>query len=171
MSCSTHHSSLSFSLFSSPQLINETRIVILPSINPDGRELAREKQCTSTVGMTNAHGKDLDTDFFGQYLLWLVYRLRCLCYVCACVCVPACPYMFDGVLSVCAAVVGNASQRVVEAQPETRAVMDLILERGFTLSVALDGGSLLATYPYDKPVQPGRSIGLQIEYFSGKTIK
>uniref|UniRef100_A0A674EEX8 Carboxypeptidase D n=1 Tax=Salmo trutta TaxID=8032 RepID=A0A674EEX8_SALTR len=83
------------------RLINETRIIILPSINPDGRELAREKQCTSTVGMTNAHGKDLDTDFF-----------------------------------------------------ETRAVMDLILERGFTLSVALDGGSLLATYPYDKPVQP-----------------
>uniref|UniRef100_A0A8C8C7I3 Peptidase M14 domain-containing protein n=1 Tax=Oncorhynchus tshawytscha TaxID=74940 RepID=A0A8C8C7I3_ONCTS len=98
------------------RLINETRIVILPSINPDGRELAREKQCTSTVGMTNTHGKDLDTDFFG-----------------------------------------NASQRVVEAQPETRAVMDLILERGFTLSVALDGGSLLATYPYDKPVQPGNS--------------
>uniref|UniRef100_A0A8C7WF88 Carboxypeptidase D, a n=1 Tax=Oncorhynchus mykiss TaxID=8022 RepID=A0A8C7WF88_ONCMY len=101
------------------RLINETRIVILPSINPDGRELAREKQCTSTVGMTNTHGKDLDTDFFG-----------------------------------------NASQRVVEAQPETRAVMDLILERGFTLSVALDGGSLLATYPYDKPVQPGRNMGV-----------
>lgn len=70
--------------------------------------------------------------------------------------------MSDSVLSVCAAVVGNASQRVVEAQPETRAVMDLILERGFTLSVALDGGSLLATYPYDKPVQPGRNMGLQI---------
>uniref|UniRef100_A0A667WLE9 Carboxypeptidase D n=1 Tax=Myripristis murdjan TaxID=586833 RepID=A0A667WLE9_9TELE len=100
------------------RLINETRIIILPSINPDGRELAKEKQCTSMVGMTNAHGKDLDTDFFG-----------------------------------------NASQRVVEAQPETRAVMDLILERGFTLSVALDGGSLLATYPYDKPVQPVENEG------------
>ncbi|XP_076138273.1 carboxypeptidase D [Alosa pseudoharengus] len=94
------------------RLINETRIVILPSINPDGREQARP-ECSSTVGMTNAHGKDLDTDFFG-----------------------------------------NASQRVVEAQPETRAVMDLILERGYSLSVALDGGSLLTTYPYDKPVQP-----------------
>ncbi|XP_071756734.1 carboxypeptidase D isoform X1 [Centroberyx gerrardi] len=100
------------------RLINETRIVILPSINPDGRELAKEKQCTSTLGMTNAHGKDLDTDFFG-----------------------------------------NASQRVVEAQPETRAVMDLILEKGYTLSVALDGGSLLATYPYDKPVQPVENEG------------
>ncbi|KAL2096139.1 hypothetical protein ACEWY4_008287 [Coilia grayii] len=94
------------------RLINETRIVILPSINPDGRQQAQERHCNSTLGKTNAHGKDLDTDFFG-----------------------------------------NASQRVVEAQPETRAVMDLILERGYTLSVALDGGSLLATYPYDKPVQ------------------
>uniref|UniRef100_A0AAY4D733 Peptidase M14 domain-containing protein n=1 Tax=Denticeps clupeoides TaxID=299321 RepID=A0AAY4D733_9TELE len=95
------------------RLINETRIVILPSINPDGREQAKEGDCTSSVGMSNAHGKDLDTDFFG-----------------------------------------NASQRVVEAQPETHAVMDLIQERGFTLSVALDGGSILATYPYDRPVQP-----------------
>ncbi|KAI7800654.1 carboxypeptidase D [Triplophysa rosa] len=95
------------------RLINETRIVILPSINPDGRELAKENDCNSTAGMTNAHGKDLNNDFFG-----------------------------------------NASQRAGELQPETRAVMDLIQERGFTLSVALDGGSLLVTYPYDKPVQP-----------------
>lgn len=51
--------------------------------------------------------------------------------------------------------IGNASQRSAEAQPETRAVMDLIQEKGFTLSVALDGGSVLVTYPYDKPVQPG----------------
>ncbi|TRY93922.1 hypothetical protein DNTS_035529 [Danionella cerebrum] len=93
-------------------LINETRIVIVPSINPDGRELAVDRDCTSTVGMTNVHGKDLDTDFFG-----------------------------------------NASQHASEPQPETRAVMDLIQERGFTLSVSLDGGSLLVTYPYDKPVQ------------------
>ena len=48
------------------QLINSTRIVILPLINPDGRQLADEKQCTSTRGMANTHGKDLDTDFFGQ---------------------------------------------------------------------------------------------------------
>lgn len=49
----------------------------------------------------------------------------------------------------------NASQRVVEMQPETRAMMDLILEKDFTLSVALDGGFLVVTYPYDKPVQSG----------------
>ncbi|XP_041851854.1 carboxypeptidase D isoform X2 [Melanotaenia boesemani] len=94
------------------KLINETRIFIVPSINPDGREQAVEKQCTSTRGMTNANGKDLDKNFFG-----------------------------------------NASQRVVEPEPETRAMMNFILNKGFTLSVALDGGSLVATYPYDKPVQ------------------
>ncbi|KAK7882086.1 hypothetical protein WMY93_028260 [Mugilogobius chulae] len=100
------------------RLINETRIVIVPSINPDGREQAVERQCTSTQGLTNFHGKDLDTDFFG-----------------------------------------NASQRVVEPQPETRAMMELIQEKGFTLSVALDGGSLVATYPYDKPVQTVENEG------------
>ncbi|XP_076027482.1 carboxypeptidase D [Genypterus blacodes] len=100
------------------RLINDTRIVILPSVNPDGRELAKERQCSSTLGLANAHAKDLDTDFFG-----------------------------------------NASQRGLEPQPESRAVMDLILEKGFTLSVALDGGSLLATYPYDKPVQSVENEG------------
>ncbi|XP_066552144.1 carboxypeptidase D [Amia ocellicauda] len=95
------------------KLVDETKIVILPSINPDGRELAKEGECTSTVGRLNAHGKDLDADFFG-----------------------------------------NTSQRIMETEPETRAVMDLIKEKGFTLSVALDGGSVLATYPYNKPVQP-----------------
>ncbi|CAJ1065576.1 carboxypeptidase D isoform X3 [Xyrichtys novacula] len=100
------------------RLVNETRIVIVPSINPDGRELAIEKQCDSTQGLENAHGKDLDTDFFG-----------------------------------------NASQRFLEAQPETRALMDMIVDKSFTLSVALDGGSLVATYPYDKPVQPVENEG------------
>lgn len=95
------------------KLIDRTRIVILPLVNPDGRTLAQEKHCSSTVGLTNAHNKDLDTDFYG-----------------------------------------NASQRFQEMQPETEAVMKLIQTKGFTLSVALDGGSLLATYPYSRPVQP-----------------
>lgn len=40
-------------------------------------------------------------------------------------------------------------------QPETRAVMDLIHGGGFSLSVVLEGGSLLTTYPYDRPKQHG----------------
>ncbi|XP_073681191.1 carboxypeptidase D, b [Garra rufa] len=90
------------------KLIDRSRILILPCVNPDGREQAQEGFCSSSVGYTNAHGTDLDTDFF----------------------------------------YGNAS-----TQPETRAVMDLIYGGGFSLSVVLEGGSLLATYPYDKPNQ------------------
>ncbi|XP_030600026.1 carboxypeptidase D [Archocentrus centrarchus] len=100
------------------RLINETRIFIVPSVNPDGREQAVEKQCKSPQGLANANGKDLDTDFFG-----------------------------------------NASQRLVEAQPETRAMMNFIQNQRFTLSVALDGGALVATYPYDKPVQTVENEG------------
>ncbi|XP_044901312.1 carboxypeptidase D isoform X2 [Felis catus] len=89
------------------QLVDRTRIVIVPSLNPDGRERAQEKDCTSKRGQTNAHGKDLDTDF-----------------------------------------TNNASQ------PETKAIIEnLIQKQDFSLSVALDGGSVLVTYPYDKPVQ------------------
>ncbi|XP_050948191.1 carboxypeptidase D, b isoform X2 [Labeo rohita] len=90
------------------KLIDRSRILILPCVNPDGREQAQEGFCSSSMGYTNAHGIDLDTDFF----------------------------------------YGNAS-----AQPETRSVMDLIYGGGFSLSVVLEGGSLLATYPYDKPNQ------------------
>ncbi|OWK15320.1 hypothetical protein Celaphus_00000804, partial [Cervus elaphus hippelaphus] len=89
------------------QLVDRTRIVIVPSLNPDGREKAQEKDCTSKTGQTNARGKDLDTDF-----------------------------------------TSNASQ------PETKAIIEnLIQKQDFSLSVALDGGSVLVTYPYDKPVQ------------------
>ncbi|KAB0367690.1 hypothetical protein FD755_021014 [Muntiacus reevesi] len=89
------------------QLVDRTRIVIVPSLNPDGREKAQEKDCTSKTGQTNARGKDLDTDF-----------------------------------------TTNASQ------PETKAIIEnLIQKQDFSLSVALDGGSVLVTYPYDKPVQ------------------
>lgn len=42
-----------------------------------------------------------------------------------------------------------------EPQPETRAMMNFIQNGDFTLSVSLDGGSLVVTYPYDKPVQTG----------------
>ncbi|XP_028615164.1 carboxypeptidase D [Grammomys surdaster] len=89
------------------QLVDRTRIVIVPSLNPDGRERAQEKDCTSKTGHTNARGKDLDTDF-----------------------------------------TSNASQ------PETKAIIEnLIQKQDFSLSIALDGGSVLVTYPYDKPVQ------------------
>lgn len=51
---------------------------------------------------------------------------------------------------------GNSSQQSGAREPETKAVIEnLIMKQDFSLSVALDGGSLLVTYPYDKPVQTG----------------
>jgi hypothetical protein len=42
------------------------------------------------------------------------------------------------------------------SQPETKAIIEnLIQKQVFSLSIALDGGSVLVTYPYDKPVQTG----------------
>ncbi|XP_072286935.1 carboxypeptidase D [Pyxicephalus adspersus] len=94
------------------KLIDRTRIVIVPMVNPDGREKATEKDCTSNAGQTNANGKDLDTDFLS-----------------------------------------NSSGPVGEREKETNVIIDgLILKQDFTLSVVLDGGSLLVTYPYDNPV-------------------
>uniref|UniRef100_A0A1A8RAE8 Carboxypeptidase D, a n=1 Tax=Nothobranchius pienaari TaxID=704102 RepID=A0A1A8RAE8_9TELE len=100
------------------KLINETRIFIVPSVNPDGREQASEQQCSSAQGLTNSNGIDLDRNFLG-----------------------------------------NASQRSSEPQPETKAMMDFILNRTFTLSVALDGGALIVAYPYNKPVQTVENEG------------
>ncbi|KAL8198996.1 UNVERIFIED_CONTAM: hypothetical protein K2H54_031412 [Gekko kuhli] len=95
------------------KLIDKTRIVIVPSLNPDGREIAQERDCASKIGRTNAHGKDLDTDF-----------------------------------------TSNSSQQSGAREPETKAIIEnLIMKQDFSLSIALDGGSLLVTYPYDKPVQ------------------
>ncbi|XP_066502656.1 carboxypeptidase D, b isoform X2 [Hoplias malabaricus] len=94
------------------KLIDRSRIVIVPCVNPDGRELAQEGMCFSTAGLTNAHGVDLDTDFL----------------------------------------YGNLS-----VQPETHAVMDLMQREGFLLSINLEGGSLLVTYPYDRTVKPAQN--------------
>ncbi|KAM4795649.1 carboxypeptidase D [Rhinophrynus dorsalis] len=94
------------------KLIDRTRIVIVPLVNPDGRERAKEKECTSNIGQNNANGKDLDTDF-----------------------------------------ISNSSGRVREREKETNAIIDgIILKQDFSLSVVLEGGSLLVTYPYDYPV-------------------
>lgn len=51
---------------------------------------------------------------------------------------------------------GNYSRYSGTREPETKAIIEnLILKQDFSLSVALDGGSLLVTYPYDKPAQTG----------------
>ena len=41
-------------------LIDKTRLHIMPSMNPDGYERSREGDCDSIRGRANAHGQDLN---------------------------------------------------------------------------------------------------------------
>lgn len=48
----------------------------MPLVNPDGREKAIEKDCTSKIGQNNANGKDLDSDFISKE-----FRVSFICYL------------------------------------------------------------------------------------------
>lgn len=47
----------------------------MPLVNPDGREKATEKDCTSKVGQSNANGKDLDSDFLSKTFALFYFQI------------------------------------------------------------------------------------------------
>ncbi|XP_052124767.1 carboxypeptidase D [Frankliniella occidentalis] len=49
------------------ELIDTTRIHLLPSMNPDGYEVSHEGDKTSAIGRANSHGRDLNRNFPDQY--------------------------------------------------------------------------------------------------------
>ena len=56
------------------KLINQTRIHVLPLLNPDGAERAVVGDCTSDAGKLNANGVDLVQDFPGSYFMRKLYN-------------------------------------------------------------------------------------------------
>ena len=48
-------------------LINNTRIHVMPMLNPDGAMKAVEGDCSSNNGRMNANGIDLNNDFQGNF--------------------------------------------------------------------------------------------------------
>ena len=73
-------------------LVDNTRIFLIPLLNPDGAEVAVEGSCTSQIGQNNTNGVDLVLDFPGRLLLLLLLLLlflvlfllsfaRCFCFI------------------------------------------------------------------------------------------
>ncbi|PSN54662.1 Carboxypeptidase E [Blattella germanica] len=95
------------------KLVNLTRIHLLPSMNPDGWQLATDTGGIDyLVGRANNNSVDLNRNF---------------------------PDL-DRIMF---------SNELAHIQPETKAVMRLIMQVPFVLSANLHGGDLVANYPYD----------------------
>ncbi|CAL8377627.1 unnamed protein product [Boreogadus saida] len=128
-------------------LINTTRIHLLPSMNPDGYEVAAaggqdatedeeegRKYGARNIGRTNAQGIDLNRNF--PDLASIVYRRRRLrTYRTDHIAIPDF-YWFGKVA------------------PETYAVMKWVRSVPFMLGANLHGGDLVVAYPYDLSKHP-----------------
>ncbi|XP_026209200.1 carboxypeptidase Z-like isoform X2 [Anabas testudineus] len=129
-------------------LINTTRIHILPSMNPDGYEVAvagvqdniygdddeGRRYDTSTIGRNNAQNIDLNRNF--PDLTSIVYsRRRQKGYSTDHIPIP--DYYWFG-----------------KVAPETYAVMKWIRSIPFVLSANFHGGDLVVSYPYDLSKHP-----------------
>ncbi|CAL8120113.1 unnamed protein product [Orchesella dallaii] len=102
-------------------LIDNTRIHIMPSMNPDGYE--RSVEGDEDVGRENAHHVDLNRNF---------------------------PDQFDQLLSELDEEDSRKTSREnLDPEPETLAVMRWMKQYPFVLSANLHGGSLVANYPFD----------------------
>ncbi|KAG6443020.1 hypothetical protein O3G_MSEX002659 [Manduca sexta] len=101
------------------KLVNTTEIHLMPSLNPDGFEAAKEGACESPndyLGRNNAKGVDLNRDF---------------------------PDQFDKNRT------NDPEYIYGNRQPETAALIRWVLGKQFVLSGNLHGGAIVASYPYD----------------------
>ncbi|XP_023223015.1 carboxypeptidase E-like [Centruroides sculpturatus] len=113
------------------RLVNTTRIHILPSLNPDGWQIASTSHGDNWLkGRGNANGVDLNRDF--PDLNQIVYEH-----------VGGDDDKFNNHLF---------SKDAIDHkfQPETLAAMKWILKNPFVLSANLHGGALVANFPYDE---------------------
>lgn len=118
------------------KLINMTRIHILPSMNPDGWDTAtRAGGRDWLAGRENANGVDLNRDF---------PDLNSIAYMSEKGRAQKTDHFF--------------SSEVIDhkLQPETKAVIQWILNNPFVLSANLHGGALVANYPYDEARKPNK---------------
>ncbi|XP_007530354.1 carboxypeptidase N catalytic chain [Erinaceus europaeus] len=115
-------------------LVQSMRIHILPSMNPDGYEVAASQGPDTTgylVGRNNANGVDLNRNF-PDLNTYIYYNEK----------------------------FGGANHHLPlpdnwksQVEPETEAVIHWMRSFNFVLSANLHGGAVVANYPYDKSLE------------------
>lgn len=117
-------------------LLNRTNIHLLPSMNPDGFELAYDTEPANRgwlIGRANAHGKDLNRNFPDLDNLFYYLENQKM------------PF-YDHLLEL--------FQDTHKYEPEVRAVGEWILSLPFVLSANIHEGDLVANYPFDSSRYP-----------------
>merc|ERR1711981_504046 len=113
------------------KLVDSTRIHLLPSMNPDGWKISTDSGARDyLLGRSNANNVDLNRDF--PDLDHLVY---------------------EGALDNNHLL--NGAKVEHRTQPETEAVIKMIMDAPFVLSANMHGGDLVANYPYDESKEEG----------------
>lgn len=112
------------------KLINLTRIHLLPSMNPDGWQISTDTGGKDyLIGRTNNNSVDLNRNF--PDLDRIMFSNE------------------EGHINHNNHLLEQVDRLKEPIQPETKAVMRLIMQVPFVLSANLHGGDLVANYPYD----------------------
>ncbi|VVD02817.1 unnamed protein product [Leptidea sinapis] len=112
-------------------LIHNTRIHLLPAMNPDGWQLSTDAGGQDyLIGRNNNHSVDLNRNFPDLDAITFEFERQGISHN-------------NHLLR-------DVTRLAAPLEPETRAVMRWMMSIPFVLSAALHGGDLVANYPYDE---------------------
>merc|ERR1712029_264691 len=114
------------------KLVDETRVHLMPSMNPDGWRISTDNGGKDfLIGRNNANNVDLNRDF--PDLDRIAYTNEA----------SQEDYTSDHLMEY----IKHLDHKI---QPETESVMKMIMENPFVISANMHGGDLVANYPYDE---------------------